>query len=132
MGTACTGICLPGSPLDCVYSSLTRQGNLAVFLSSFHLSASASVLLDPRGPLWCCCVLQYRVNKVSEWLSIRWMNPTSFKLKYGENLSEIITVQGSTNSRTSLVTKVSHWRPGTRKTSLRISLYHSKHPQIAK
>ena len=46
---------------------------------------------------------------------MRWTYPTWFRLKYGENLSEMIVVPGSTNCCISPVTRVSLVRFGTRK-----------------
>ena len=105
-GTTCIGNCLPDSSLDKVYSSKTHRGNLAVLLLSFHSSPSTYVLPNSRGPPWCCCVLQYKGLQSF---------PKSFS-KVLQNLSKITTVPGSTNSRTSLVTKISCCRSGTRKT----------------
>ena len=58
-------------------------------------------------------------NKFSEWLTITWMPPRLFRLKYGENLSEITVVQDSTNWCTRPATKVSLVLLGTRNASAR-------------
>ena len=60
-----------------------------------------------------------RSKKFSEWLTITWMPPRLFRLKYGENLSEIIVVQSSTNWCTRPATKVSLVLLGTRNASAR-------------
>ena len=60
-----------------------------------------------------------RSKKFSEWLTITWMPPGLFRLKYGENLSEIIVVQSSTNWCTRPATKVSLVLLGTRNASAR-------------
>ena len=114
-GTTCDWICLPGLPLDKVYSCWTCQGNLVVWLLWSHSLPSASFSLDSRVPLWYCCVLQYKGQRsfLNGWPSGRCDLHRS-----GWHMAR--TCQKWSRCQVkwtcALVTKVSCWWSGTRKT----------------
>ena len=63
-GTTRDGTCLPGSPLDGVYSSWAHEGILAVWLWSSYSMPSASVYLTPEALYGVAVCSSLRVNKV--------------------------------------------------------------------